>query len=103
MTKIKSFDAEAYAQYYVNENYKPLESKSGFSFYYIRIGEDKNHKPDSIYADTLPISELLLRNDSTAVNVFVENCNTKIEFLIKVMVDWKNKKLDSKILMSPTN
>jgi hypothetical protein len=103
MKNLKSFDAEAYAQYFVNEKYKPLTSKSGFSIYYVRIGEDKNNEPNSIYADTLPTSELLLENDLKALNVFVENCDAKNEFLIKVLVDWRKNKLDSKILMTPRN
>lgn len=101
MTKLKSFNAEAYAKYFVNEKYKPLESVSGFSSYYVRIGEDEKHQPDSVFADTLPVSDVLLANDTIAVDTFIEKCDTKSEYLIKVAIDWKNKKLDSKILMSP--
>jgi hypothetical protein len=100
-TKLKSFNAEAYAKYYINEKHKPLESVSGFSSYYVRIGEDEKHQPDSVYADTLPINDVLLANDTIAVDAFLEKCDTDSEYLIKVTIDWNNKKLDSKILISP--
>ena len=102
MTKLKSFDAEIFAIHYVNEYFKPFEATGGFSTYYVRVCEDENHQP-SIYADTLPTSEIHLVNDTAVGNVFLESCDTKNEYLIKVLVDWKNKKLDTKILIKPTN
>lgn len=103
MTRIKSLNAEIQALSYVNEQFKPFESINGFSSYYIRIGEDVNPQPNSLYADTLPVSEMLLANDAMAINVFMDKCDTKNEYLIKVIVNQKSKNLDTKILMSPAN
>lgn len=100
MSKLKSFDAEIFAMLFVDHK-NPFES--GLFSYFVKVGSDESQKPDSIYADDLPISELLLIKNSDAVNVFCEKCDTENEYLIKVLVDKKEKKLETKILMRPTN
>jgi hypothetical protein len=103
MNNIKPQEARQYAEFFVNERYKPLEAANFFNFYFVIVGEDVNRAPNSIYADNLPINELSLVNSSKAARVFVEKCDYQNEYLVQVKIDRKNKKVDSKILMSPSN
>ena len=87
------------AYLYIHNKWNPLESKSYFNFFYVRVGEDLNHKPETVYADTLP-NELSITNDKTAKEVFYKECPNN-EYLLKVIVDKKEQKMEVKLISAP--
>lgn len=93
--------AQICASKYVENTYNPLNSSGYFNSYYIRVGEDKTHQPKSVYADILPENMLLLNSDSIASKTFMEKCDYRNEYLIKIMVDKNNNKLIPSVLRSP--
>ena len=85
------------AEQYVTNKYKPLDSISGFSDYFVIVGYENN----SIFAEDLPINQLYIKNNSDATKVFIEKCNYNEKFLLNVIVDKEKKKLKTTILRNP--
>ena len=83
---------------YVDKRYETLKTKSGFTLYYIRVGLDQSRVETPIFADELPVHPLTLMIDKDAITAFSEHCNYNEEYLVKVWVDFKANKYETKIL-----
>lgn len=88
-----------YSIEYIRKKYNPENSNGYFNFYIVRVGIDEMHQPDTIYVAELPLSTLLITNIQTAKDLFMEKCNFKKEYLVKVLFDNSKKKLYSEILI----
>lgn len=97
--KLNSQMARNVAEAFVKQ--RLLTPAGYFNYYTVIVGEDLNHKPETIYADVLPVNEILITNTKTAINIFHEKCNPLKEFLVKVSVDLKTENLSSEILHKP--
>lgn len=87
------------AKEFVIQKENPIGRGSGFNSYYIRVGQDLSHEPDSIYALSLAYPELEIVCDEQAKKVFWNLAGVELEFLIKVMVSYHEKVVSSKILI----
>ncbi|WP_157638113.1 hypothetical protein [Flexithrix dorotheae] len=84
---------------YVKE--RLLKPNGYFNFYIVIVGEDKNHGPETIYTDVLPIDDQLITDTKTAINIFHAKCNPEKEFLVKVKFNSETKNLIPEILHIP--
>jgi len=93
--------AKLCAEKYVKEHFKVFESSSQFSHFFVRVGQDLENMPNDIYADSIPVNEMLLTSRKSAITAFYDTCPYQKEFLIQVKVSLQKKKLVSEILRKP--
>ena len=91
--------AKVVAKLYIERKWNPLDSKGQFDFYYVRVGEDLNHKPETIYAESLP-NEFAINNDKVAKEIFYSQIPND-DYLLKVIVNKEENILDVKIISKP--
>ena len=101
MSKLDSNIAKIAAEKYIERLYNPLESNGFMNYYFVKVGEDMKHQPNSIYTELLPENQLIINDSKAALRIFMEKCDYKSEFLLKVIIDKKNKQIFSEILSTP--
>lgn len=89
------------AYLYVHNKWNPFESNGFFNFYYVIVGEDLNHQPETVYAECFP-NELTINNDKTAKEIFYKKYRNN-EYLLKVIVDKEKNEMNVKKITGPNN
>ncbi len=90
---------ESCAIEFISKKYSPILSDGYFNFYIVRVGIDQTHQPNPIYVEELPIHPLFLTSKKKAIEIFLEKCPFKEEYLVKVSVDIKNQKLLAEVIL----
>jgi len=101
-TNLDEIIAKNVAIEFVNQKYNPLNSNGRLSSYFVVVGEDHNHSPNSIYAENLLNNELDAISNKDATNVFFTKEDYDSEFLIRVYPDIKNHQLMATVLYTPS-
>jgi len=91
--------AKVTAVRYIEAKFNPLKSDSYFTFYYVVVGQDLSHQPNSIYAEGLPEHILLVNDDKTAKESFYKNTESQKQYLLKVKVDKENSALKASVIV----
>lgn len=98
-THIDSEVVKSCAIEFISKKYNPINSDGYFNFYIVRVGIDETHQPNPIYVDELPIHPLLITTQKKAIDIFMEKCPFREEYLVKVSFDMVNKKLSAEIVL----
>ncbi|MBK9962460.1 MAG: hypothetical protein IPP06_14350 [Saprospiraceae bacterium] len=84
---------------FISKKYNPINSDGYFNFYIVRVGIDETHQPNPIYVEELPVHPLLLTSKKKAIEIFLEKCPFKEEYLVKVSFDIENQKLLADVIL----
>ncbi len=76
--------AKQVALSFVEKRHNPLGTNGYFNLYFVVVGIDLSHKPNSIYAEPLFENQLEVSTVRDARKYFYKNRNSNTEYLIKV-------------------
>ena len=103
MKNLNDTIAKNCAEEYIRRTMNTETSNGGFSSFFVRIGEDLSHKPNTIFAENLPTSQLRITSRKEAKNIFYKECNTNQEYLLQVDFNPISKELTPEIICKPSS
>lgn len=88
---------------YVKRTKMIFNTNGCFNTYFVRVGEDLTHQPDTIYIENLRKSDLEIMTSSEAKKIFYEECDANNEYLVRVSYNIVSRELNPDILVRSIN
>lgn len=101
MKNLNDIVAQNCAVEYIKRTRKIETSSGGFNSYFVRVGEDLNHTPDTIFVEDLPALDLEIMTNTNAKKIFYDNCDANSEYLVRVAFNVITKELKPEIMIKP--
>lgn len=101
MENLNDTIAKKCAVEYIKRTRKIETSNGGFNSYFVRVGEDLTHTPNTIFAEDLPVSDLEIMTNTDAKKIFYDNCDANSEYLVRIALSVSTKELKPEIMIKP--